>query len=195
MNSGSDILFRTGLWICGGIMGREGVGKDLGNGQIIAIGTTNPGYWVQNLNYLCNENEHKFQFNTFNLSPLKGGHWPPFPCAPPCHPTRPPSPRVNYYLPNVDCHCLCICLCHCLVVGHVFSSLWSNVSKVTSAKDLSVYSKIKRSPTQWQRRLKNELAREEKLLNVWTFGFGPEVIRSFDRMFIINYESNNNKYW
>ena len=51
MNSGSDILFRTGLWICGGIMGREGVGKGLGNGQIIAIGTTNPGYWVLNGNY------------------------------------------------------------------------------------------------------------------------------------------------
>ena len=32
-------------------MGREGVGKGLGNGQNIAIGTTNPGYWVLNGNY------------------------------------------------------------------------------------------------------------------------------------------------
>ena len=74
--------------------GRRGKGP----GQIIAIGTTNPGYWVQNLNYLCNENEYKFQFNTLNLSPLKGGHWPPFPCAPPCHPTRPPSPQCQLLL-------------------------------------------------------------------------------------------------
>ena len=34
-------------------------------------------------------------------------------------------------------HCLCLCLCCCLFAGsgHVFSSLWSNVSKVKSLKD------------------------------------------------------------
>ena len=42
------------------------------------------------------------------------------------------------------CHCLCICLCHCLFWSvHVFSSLWSDVSKVTSlwGRSLKMFSK------------------------------------------------------
>ena len=38
------------------------------------------------------------------------------------------------------CHCLCLCPCHCFSFwsGHVSSSLWSNVSKVTSLLGHSV---------------------------------------------------------
>ena len=38
-------------------------------------------------------------------------------------------------------HCLCLCLCHChcfFLSGHVFLSLWSNVSKVINLKDCSL---------------------------------------------------------
>ena len=42
------------------------------------------------------------------------------------------------------CHCHCHCHCHCLFwSGHVSSSLWSNVSKVTSLWGRSLFLKSK----------------------------------------------------
>ena len=53
------------------------------------------------------------------------------------------------------CHCLCICLCQFFWSCHVFSSLWTNVSKIASLLGHSVMSEVKvpsvsESVSQWQ---------------------------------------------
>ena len=63
----------------------------------IVRGTTDPGYWVWNLNYSSsNYTEYKFQFQHFQS--FSTPWWPPFPtCAPLSYPTCQPLSQYSQY--------------------------------------------------------------------------------------------------